>query len=123
MIFDIDNFKKINDQYGHLKGDEILRRLGNILNRSRRDLDICARYGGEEFAIILPHTDCSEALAIAERVRKEIEEYFQNDLKVTVSIGVSNCPDSSVALKTLIKKADNALYESKKTGRNRTSCK
>ncbi len=71
IILDIDDFKKVNDQYGHQKGDDILRKLGIVLNNSRRDLDICARYGGEEFAIVLPHTDSNEAKKISERIRKK----------------------------------------------------
>jgi diguanylate cyclase (GGDEF)-like protein len=123
MILDIDDFKKINDKYGHQKGDDILKKLGTILNNSRRDLDICARYGGEEFAIVLPHTDSNEAGMISERLRKKIEDYFKNENKITISIGVSNCPVSSISLEELIKKADEALYESKRSGKNKTTLK
>ncbi len=119
IIMDIDDFKNVNDRYGHQKGDEVLRQLGILLNNSRRDLDICARYGGEEFAIILPHTDINKAKKISERIRKTIEEYFQDDLKITISMGISNCPESSIGLKNLIKKADDALYESKTSGKNK----
>jgi diguanylate cyclase (GGDEF)-like protein len=123
IILDIDDFKKVNDLYGHQKGDEILRKLGIILDGARRDLDICARYGGEEFAIILPHTNSNEAKKIAERIRKKVEDYFQNDIKITISLGVSNCPESSIALDELIKKADDALYESKESGKNKVMLK
>lgn len=123
VILDIDDFKKVNDQYGHQKGDEILRKLGIVLNNARRDLDICARYGGEEFAMILPHTNSNEAKTISERVRKKVEDYFQNDFKISVSMGVSNCPESSIVLEDLIKQADDALYESKTSGKNRVTLK
>jgi diguanylate cyclase (GGDEF)-like protein len=123
IILDIDDFKKINDKNGHQKGDDILRKLGTILNSSRRDLDICARYGGEEFAIVLPHTNCKEAKIISERLRKKVENHFQNEMKITISMGVSNCPESSTVLESLIKKADEALYESKRTGKNKVSFK
>ncbi len=119
MILDIDNFKNVNDQYGHQKGDDILKKLGAILNDSRRDLDICARYGGEEFAFVLPHTNSNEAKIISERLRKKVEDYFQDDIKITISIGVSNCPESSIMLEDLIKKADEGLYESKRSGKNK----
>ncbi len=123
IILDIDDFKKVNDQYGHQKGDAILRKLGIVLDGARRDLDICARYGGEEFAIILPHTNGNEAKKIAERIRKKVEDYFQNDIKITISMGVSNCPESSIVLEDLIKKADDALYESKRSGKNKVTVK
>jgi diguanylate cyclase (GGDEF)-like protein len=123
MILDIDDFKQVNDQYGHQKGDDVLIKLAAILNNSRRDLDICARYGGEEFAIILPHTDNDEAKIISERLRKKIEDYFQKDIKITISIGVANCPKSSIILEDLIKNADDALYESKRSGKNKVTVK
>lgn len=122
-ILDIDDFKKVNDQYGHPKGDEILIKLAIVLNNARRDLDICARYGGEEFAIILPHTNSNEAKSISERVRNKVEDHFKNDIKITISMGVSNCPESSIVLEDLIKKADDALYESKTSGKNKVTLK
>jgi len=123
IILDIDNFKNINDLFGHQKGDEVLLKLGIIIINIFRDLDICARYGGEEFIILLPHTDIYEAGNIAERLRKKVENFFCKDLKITISMGVSNCPKSSKKIKTLIKKADDALLESKKLGKNRVVMK
>ena len=123
VILDIDDFKKVNDQYASQKGDDILTKLGAILNNSRSDLDICARYGVEEFAIILPHTNSNEAEMISERIRKKVENYFQTNIKLTISIGVSNCPESSIILEELIKKADDAVYESKKSGKNKITIK
>lgn len=120
LMVDIDDFKSINDSFGHQKGDEILSKFGNILEESKRELDICARYGGEEFIIILPHTDMKESYKIAERLRLIIIEKFEND-NLTVSMGVSNCPDSAKTIKSLIKEADNSLYKSKSMGKNRVS--
>ncbi len=119
LMIDIDDFKKINDSFGHQKGDEVLSKFGNILNKFKRDLDICARYGGEEFIIILPHTDIKESYNIAERLRLIIAESFSRNPVLTTSIGVSSCPESSKTLKSLIRKADVALYKSKNLGKNR----
>ncbi len=88
--------------------------FGSIFLNSKRDLDICARYGGEEFVILLPHTDINEAQIIAERYRITIEQTFKESLGLTVSIGISNCPKTATDLNTIIKKADQALYKSKK---------
>lgn len=118
IMLDIDDFKRVNDLFGHLKGDEVLSEFGQILLNSRRDLDICARYGGEEFAIILPHTNGEEAKIISERIREKVKYVFRKEIKITVSIGISNCPKSGMTLKSLIKKADDALYESKRMGKN-----
>lgn len=123
LILDIDDFKKVNDQYGHQKGDNVLMKLGKIINGSKRYLDICARYGGEEFAIILPHSNSKDAKIISERLRKKVKVFFQNDVKITISIGFSNCPESSIILEDLIKKADDALYESKRSGKNKVTFK
>ncbi len=117
-ILDIDDFKNVNDRYGHQKGDDVLRKLGAVLNASRRDLDTCARYGGEEFAILLPHTNSNDAMTISERLRKKVEDCFHDDVKLTISIGVSNCPESSTVVEDIIKHADDALYASKKGGKN-----
>jgi len=120
LMIDLDNFKAINDSFGHQKGDEILSKFGNILEKSKRELDICARYGGEEFIIILPHTDIKESFKIAERLRLIIVKKFQSD-NLTVSMGISNCPKSGKSIESLIKKADDSLYKSKSMGKNRVS--
>ncbi len=121
IILDIDDFKKVNDCFGHSRGDEILTRLGALLSKSKRDLDVCARYGGEEFAIILPYTKSREAVKISERIRKLVEAYFTSDCGVTISLGVSNCPKSAVVIERLVTLADEALYESKRAGKNRVT--
>lgn len=122
LLLDIDNFKQINDKFGHQKGDEVLIKLGILLDKSKRELDIYGRYGGEEFICVLPHTDLNEAKKIAERLRIVIEDSFKKEYGLTISIGVSNCPKSSKTIKGLIKKADDALYKSKNLGKNRISC-
>jgi diguanylate cyclase (GGDEF)-like protein len=123
LLIDIDDFKKVNDTYGHQQGDRVLSRLSVLLKETLRDLDICSRYGGEEFIIVLPHTDGNEAKEIAERSRKKVEKYFTKRLNITISIGISNCPDSASTIKKLIKVADMALYESKRDGKNRITLK
>ena len=121
LMIDIDDFKAINDSFGHQKGDEVLSEFGNILDKSKRDLDICARYGGEEFMILLPHTDMKESFIIAERLRLLIAETFKIEPALTISAGIANCPESSSSLEALIKKADDALYKSKSAGKNLVS--
>jgi diguanylate cyclase (GGDEF)-like protein len=122
LLLDIDDFKRINDTFGHQKGDEVLAEYAGLMHKSKRDLDICGRYGGEEFIILLPHTDMNEAEIIAERLRMLIENRFKNNIGLTTSVGVSNCPVSSKTIKNLIKKADDALYKSKSLGKNRVTC-
>jgi diguanylate cyclase (GGDEF)-like protein len=123
LMIDIDDFKRANDTYGHQYGDKVLMRLSELLNGGLRDLDVCSRYGGEEFVIILPHTDGAEAEEIAERIRAAVEEKFKNEMNITVSIGLSNCPGSATTMTGIIKKADDALYESKRRGKNRVTLK
>ena len=121
IMLDIDLFKIYNDNFGHLAGDEILRKIGEYIKGSIRSIDIAARYGGEEFAIILPETRLSDAYFVAERIRKTIEtKTSQRAMPVTVSIGVASWPVDGVMKEELIKRADAALYIAKQTGRNRT---
>jgi diguanylate cyclase (GGDEF)-like protein len=125
ILFDIDDFKKINDVYGHLCGDYVIREVAQIIKQQVRSSDIAARYGGEEFAILLPETNESAGRRIAERIRQEIEnhafifEAFR--FQVTVSAGICS---SSVTLKKseqtiFVDQADSLLYESKRNGKNR----
>ena len=118
LLIDIDDFKKVNDIYGHQKGDKVLLQISQLLNQSLRDLDMCARYGGEEFIIVLPHTGINLAEEIAERIRSRIQNHYSENLKLTISIGLSNCPSSATTKYKLIKQADSALYDSKKRGKN-----
>lgn len=128
MMLDIDHFKKINDRYGHLVGDCILKGMGEQLLQMIRDEDIACRYGGEEFLLILPGTDGEQLQQRAEQIRQQLTENLttllenrKNQLPITVSIGIGIMqPDMS--LHELISAADAALYRAKQTGRNRVEC-
>jgi diguanylate cyclase len=122
LLIDIDFFKNINDTYGHLEGDRILKEVGEILCRTSRSIDIVSRNGGEEFSILLPNCSYSHALEVAERIRSGIEQYtfiLSNGMKipVTVSIGVATYPDTDSD--DLYYHADQKLYQAKENGRNR----
>lgn len=127
VISDIDYFKKFNDTYGHQVGDFVLKEVAKIFKANiRRKIDIAARYGGEEFVLVLPETNGSGALKLAERIRTLIQdkEFFFEPLgksfHVNVSLGVATYPLHAATPAELIKKADDALYEAKESGRNRT---
>ncbi len=125
IILDVDYFKNYNDTLGHQAGDEVLRDLGKILRQTVRENDIAARYGGEEFAVVLPGIGPKGVRILAERIRKNIEEYYfpneevQPSGKVTVSIGIATLPMDADSVTDLIHKADTALYKAKNQGRNR----
>jgi two-component system cell cycle response regulator len=126
IMLDIDHFKRINDTYGHLCGDEILKNLAGLVKSCLRSMDIVARYGGEEFAVLLPETGGGEALQTAERIRRAVEETAfmgtEQGLDVTVSLGVATYPSEGVSERAdVIAKADAALYEAKEGGRNRAA--
>jgi|GEM_PF-3157770 len=123
-LIDIDFFKKINDTYGHLAGDFVLRSLAlHIKKLIRKDIDMAIRYGGEEFVLVMPETPILGAKVAAERILKEIqylEINFENiSIPVTVSMGVSSFPENNKPIQELLKQADEALYISKSQGRNR----
>jgi diguanylate cyclase (GGDEF)-like protein len=121
ILLDIDLFKVYNDNYGHLAGDEVLRRIGEYIKGSIRSIDIAARYGGEEFGVILPETRLIDAQVVAERIRKTIEtKTSSRAMPVTVSVGVACWPIDGVMKEELINRADRALYRAKQTGRNQT---
>ncbi|MGA2506454.1 MAG: GGDEF domain-containing protein [Chitinispirillaceae bacterium] len=119
MMIDIDNFKEINDRYGHVEGDRILAALAGAFKTETRDSDICCRYGGEEFVVIMPSTDIREAGILAERLRWKVEQGMPGGRKVTISIGVASCDRDIHTSKELVEKADAALYEAKRKGKNR----
>lgn len=119
VLIDIDDFKKVNDTYGHQEGDRILAAMGKALLHVARDSDICCRYGGEEFAVILPLTDTHEAGEIANRMKKEMAERLPGGQIVTVSIGVASCGKTTRTYRNLVEKADAALYHVKRSGKNR----
>ena len=119
MLIDIDDFKQVNDTHGHQEGDRILAAMGKTLMRVARDSDICCRYGGEEFAVILPLTDVRKAGVIADRMRTEMAETLPDGQTVTVSIGVASSGKKTTTYRDLVAKADAALYEVKRSGKNR----
>ncbi|OCL27066.1 hypothetical protein U472_06175 [Orenia metallireducens] len=124
IILDIDHFKKINDTYGHLAGDSILKELAKVLSNSCRDFDIVSRTGGEEFCILLPDCPNQMAIAVAERIRKNVEKHQfvlanQQKVHITVSVGITTYPDKTRNLDNIVEEADHALYQAKQTGRNR----
>jgi len=123
VMLDIDHFKKVNDRYGHLTGDEVLEKIATLVRRNIRNTDVVGRYGGEEFIIILPQTNLSSAWVIAERIRSIIENAEMKDpagnvFTVTVSQGLSEWERGEDA-DALISCADEALYKAKARGRNR----
>lgn len=118
LIMDIDDFKDINDFYGHQEGDRILIELAAIIKGQTRASDICCRYGGEEFAVILPFTDARVAGEIAEKLRTALMRNLPNGQHLTVSLGVASCDESTTSSYALIKRADDALYQAKKNGKN-----
>jgi diguanylate cyclase (GGDEF)-like protein len=125
LMIDIDHFKKYNDTFGHLLGDEILKKVATVFSINLRRADILCRYGGEEFVVILPESDLNHGHMVAEKLRKslmEIEfdgEEHMPQRQLTISIGVSAYPETGNSEKDILAKADQALYEAKKSGRNR----
>lgn len=127
LLLDIDQFKDYNDSFGHLKGDKVLVRLGEIIKSCLRKMDSAYRYGGEEFTVILPETEGEEAATVAERIRASVEkEKFYPDKGkeaqvITISVGVTEY-FSQEEVSILVQRADKAMYLSKQSGRNRVSC-
>jgi len=127
LAIDLDFFKDVNDRFGHMEGDQVLRQMASVFQRNFREPDILARIGGEEFLAILPQTSVQGAMAKAELLRKEVEQFPfrvapEKTIRMTISIGVSAYPDQRVQnIDQLIKLADDALYQSKEFGRNRVS--
>jgi diguanylate cyclase (GGDEF)-like protein len=124
LMLDIDHFKRVNDTHGHQAGDIILRGLSDLLGNQARAIDRVCRYGGEEITVILPETDATAAMNIAERLRAAVERQpFDIDsgktVGITVSIGVATYPQQVDVLEKLVKAADTALYAAKQGGRNR----
>ncbi len=121
MLIDIDDFKTVNDMYGHQEGDRILATMGRTLMRVARDSDICCRYGGEEFSVILPLTNVHKAKEIAERIKAAMAEDLPDGRTVTVSIGVASCGKTIRSFQDLVEQADTALYHVKRSGKNRVA--
>lgn len=125
VMIDIDHFKQVNDSYGHLVGDEVIRHLAGVIKDHVRETDISGRYGGEEFAILLADTDIDNAQIFAERLRKEIEDavvkHNDIDVKYTISLGLAEVDPTIKNYEAWIECADAALYRSKQGGRNKIS--
>jgi len=125
VMLDIDDFKLVNDTYGHQQGDEVLAQVAGVLRNLSRDLDAPARYGGEEMAVVLPQTDVEGAMLLAERIREAVERLEVprvrggGTLGVTASFGVASVADAAVDRDNLIAAADAALYRAKRNGKNR----
>jgi diguanylate cyclase (GGDEF)-like protein len=123
LVLDLDRFKRVNDTFGHLFGDQVLRRLGGLVAGEKRDGDTFCRYGGEEFALIMPETALGDALRVAERIRAAVEaatfEYEGRTTPVTVSIGAAERTDGMTTPDDLIRRADVQVYAAKENGRNR----
>ncbi len=123
IIFDIDAFKRINDTYGHLNGDEVLKRLVALVQEEIRKIDILIRWGGDEFICILPGTKLEGAARLAERIRLSVKNYeFTNMGKVTLSMGISQVTKGDTE-DSLLKRADEALYKAKMNGGNQVEGK
>lgn len=122
VLFDVDHFKRVNDEYGHLTGDFVLKELAGVIGEQIRREELFARYGGEEFAIVLPEADSEGALAFAEKVRGLVEahpfKFEDNSIPITISLGIANCSDSIESTEHLMKIADENLYAAKRNGRN-----
>jgi diguanylate cyclase (GGDEF)-like protein len=128
MMIDIDLFKEVNDTYGHLVGDKILKETAALILDSIRAYDIAGRYGGEEFLVVLPDTNIDHALSLAERIRSSIEQNLHLRANmvlrkpITISLGIASLQSSDRAVDDLLMRADDGLYKAKKDGRNRVAC-
>ncbi|GHF97732.1 sensor domain-containing diguanylate cyclase [Thalassotalea marina] len=126
VMIDIDHFKKVNDSYGHMAGDDVIRDISRLIRQHVRETDVSGRYGGEEFAILLADTDLDNAQIFAERLRQEVEKSVvtHNDIEIKyqVSMGIAEVDPSIKNYEAWIECADAALYRSKQTGRNKISC-
>jgi diguanylate cyclase (GGDEF)-like protein/putative nucleotidyltransferase with HDIG domain len=121
ILLDLDLFKAYNDIYGHLAGDQLLKKIGRLIQGAIRGVDLAFRYGGEEFAIILPETRLDDAFRVAERIRKSIESNSSfREMPVTASVGIASWPNDGIMKEEIVNRADTALYHAKQTGRNRT---
>jgi len=124
LMVDLDHFKQVNDRYGHLVGDVVLREVANRIQNSVREIDLVARYGGEEFAVALPDAELALGTQIADRIRLSVEEQpiraYDEEVRMTVSIGASLCTGERCNVNRLIDEADQAMYQAKTLGRNRT---
>jgi diguanylate cyclase (GGDEF)-like protein len=121
IMADIDQFKRLNDEFGHLLGDEVLRQVSSLFHQQLRKIDVVCRYGGEEFAILLTQTNAEQALAIAEKLRRLVESWQFPGVPrtITISAGVAAFPTDGRLRDDIIRAADNGLYAAKQEGRNK----
>ncbi len=118
MMIDLDDFKQVNDTFGHLFGDEVLRKVAKQIQKATRDYDVIARYGGEEFCVIVSHLNPEDSIIIAERIRYHVESLsLRNDIKMTVSIGVAGYVEEDTA-ESVLSRADEYMYQAKARGKN-----
>ena len=121
LAIDIDHFKRVNDEFGHDIGDVVLQSLAKILLDVTRDSDVVARTGGEEFIVIMPRVEAKRAYQLAERLRMRVSESYIDPVGcINISIGISGWPIEQLSIDEVFKLADQALYQAKKTGRNRS---
>lgn len=118
LLIDIDDFKQVNDKFGHVQGDKVLSLTGKTLNQNVRAMDLVARYGGEEMAIIMPGADVKQSTAVAERIRRQLAHIDFGRFSVTVSIGIGHTRTGATTPEDLIAEADTALYRAKDQGKN-----
>jgi len=120
IMLDIDHFKRLNDEFGHLLGDEVLRQVSSVFSQQLRKIDVVCRYGGEEFAVLLPQASAEQALNVAEKLRREVAGYRFPGVPraVTISAGASAHPIHGATRDEVVKAADAALYAAKQAGRN-----
>lgn len=124
IMADLDNFKQVNDEYGHITGDLVLKEVATILTQSIRLTDVAARYGGDEFALILPYTDPDNAIILAERILTSVDSHAFTandtnlDIKTTISLGITTYPGHANSMIELFEQADQALYKAKQQGKN-----
>jgi diguanylate cyclase (GGDEF)-like protein len=124
VLLDIDDFKQINDRFGHVSGDEVLRTVATVATSSLRETDLVARLGGDEFAAILPGATTEHAYQAAERVRLAVldgQSVGPGATRFTISVGVVDSVDAGEAPESVVRSADRALYSAKRRGRNRTA--
>jgi diguanylate cyclase (GGDEF)-like protein len=120
LLVDLDGFKQVNDEHGHLLGDAVIRQAADVLVKTMRQDDLCFRYGGDELIVLLRETDADGALVAGEKARKAIEGHdFGEGIKLTTSVGTATCPTHADESEELVRKADQALYRAKELGRNR----
>ncbi len=120
IICDVDDFKALNDRWGHLEGDRVLSAVAKVISGCAREVDICARWGGDEFSVMVAQSSSDGALLIAERIREQVASTLRSR-HATLSVGVASCPQDATSVRSLIAKADRAVYLSKESGKNRVT--